>query len=156
LARAEDTEDPGDFALHLVWHADRGCFRNRRMRDCGGLELRGADPLAGDVERVVGPSVQEPVTVRVDRRPVAVRPHAREPAPVRVEVALVVAPDTARHAGPRSLAHELADLAAHWPALRVEDVHVLPESREAERNLLDRLGDAGREKARPHFRSARL
>ena len=42
--------------------------------------------------------MQEPVAVRVDRRPVAVRPHAGEAAPVRLEVALVVAPDAAGHA----------------------------------------------------------
>ena len=41
------------------------------------LELRRADALARDVERVVGAAVQEPVAVLVDRRPVAVRPDVR-------------------------------------------------------------------------------
>ena len=66
--------------------------------------------LPGDVERVVGAAVQVPVAVLVDRRPVAVHPHAGKARPVRLEVALVVAPDPARHARPRPAADELADL----------------------------------------------
>ena len=45
--------------------------------DRGRLELGRPDPLAGDVERVVGAPVQEPVAVLVDRGPVAVHPDAR-------------------------------------------------------------------------------
>ena len=77
--------------------------------------------------------MQEPVAVLVDGRPVAVRPHAGEAAPVRVEVALRVAPEPARHPGPRPAADELADLAAHRPPVRVDHVHVLAERGEAER-----------------------
>ena len=89
--------------------------------------------LPGDVERVVGAPVQEPVAVLVDGRPVAVRPHAGEAAPVRLEVALRVAPEPARHARERPLADELADLAADGVAVGVEHVHVLAERGEAER-----------------------
>ncbi len=60
--------------------------------------------------------MQEPVAVGVDRGPVAVRPDTREAPPVGVEVALGVAPDAARHAGPRLGADELADLAAQRPS----------------------------------------
>ena len=39
------------------------------------LDLGRPDPLARDLERVVGPAVDEPVAVGVDARPVAVHPH---------------------------------------------------------------------------------
>src|SRR5207247_1717735 len=94
-------EDPRDLALHGVRHSDRRRLGDDAAADRGGLELGGPDPLAGDVERVVRPAVQEPVAVLVDRRPVAVRPDAREAPPVRLEVALVVAPDAPRHPRPR-------------------------------------------------------
>ena len=93
VARLEHAEDPRHLALHLVRDADGRGLRDCAMCDRRRLELRRADPLAGDVERVVGTAVQEPVAVLVDRRPVAVRPDAGEAAPVRVEIAIVVAPD---------------------------------------------------------------
>ena len=134
--------------------AHGGRFGDDATPDRGRLELRRADALAGDVERVVTAPVQVPVAVRVDRRPVAVRPHAGEAAPVRLEVPLVVPPDAARHAGPRAPADELADLAAHRVALPVDDVHVLAERRKPERDGLDRLGDDRRQKARAHLGAA--
>ena len=94
--------------------------------------------------------MQEPVAVLVDRRPVAVRPDAGEAAPVRLEVALVVAPDAARHPGPGPAADELADLAAHAASpVGVDDVHVLAERGEAERDRLDRLRSAVERKHAP-------
>ena len=77
-AREQAAEDPRHLALHLVRHADRRGLAHGRVRDGGRLELGRADPLAGDVERVVGAPVQEPEPVLVDRGPVAVRPDARE------------------------------------------------------------------------------
>src|SRR5205823_10103662 len=84
----------------------------------------------------------------------AVRPHAGNSAPVRIEIALAVAPDAARHAGPRPPADELADLAAYGSALLVDDVHVLPERGKAKRDRLDRLRDHGREEARADLGTA--
>src|SRR4029077_13976767 len=72
VPRLEDAEDPRDFALHGMWISDRGGFGDRVVRDGCRLELRRADALARDVERVVRTAVQEPVAVFVDRRPVAV------------------------------------------------------------------------------------
>ena len=72
-ARRDDAEDPRDLALHLVRHADRRGLGHRRVRDRRRLELGRADPLARDVERVVGAPVQEPEAVLVDRRLVALR-----------------------------------------------------------------------------------
>src|SRR6185295_20159368 len=147
VAGLQHAEDPGDLAFHLVWDADRGSFGDGAVTHGRRLELGGADALAGDVERVVGASVQVPVTVLVDRRPVAVRPDSGEAPPVRVEVTLVVTPDAARHPRPGAFADELAHFAAHGRAVRSVHVHVLAERRKAERDRLDRLGDARREKA---------
>src|SRR5579862_2539429 len=124
LRAVRHAEDPRHLALHRVRDADGSGLGDDAAADRGGLELGGTDALAGDVERVVAASVQEPVAVVVHRRPVAVCPDAGEAPPVRVEVALLVAPDASRHPRPRPLAHELADLAANRVPGRVEDVHV--------------------------------
>ena len=102
LPGAQHAEAPHDLALDLVRHADRAGLGDRRVADERRLVLGRADALAGDVERVVGAAVQEPVAVGVDRRPVAVRPDAGEAPPVGLEVALGVAPDAARHAPARA------------------------------------------------------
>src|SRR6476619_176122 len=107
----EHAEEPRNFALDLVGDSDRRGFGDRSVCDRSRLELCRPDPLALDVERVVGAAVQEPVAVFVDGCPVAVRPDSGKASPVRAEVALVVAPDAARHSGPGSFAHELADFA---------------------------------------------
>ena len=78
---------------HLVRDPDGRRLDDRRMADRRRLELGRADPLACDVQRVVRASVEEPVAVLVDRRPVAVRPDSGEPPPVRFEVPLRIAPD---------------------------------------------------------------
>ena len=91
-------------------HADRGRLRDRRVRGERALHLRRPQPLAGDRQRVVGPTVEEPEPVLVARRPVAVDPDAREATPVGLEVPLRVAPDPPRHRGPRLAADELPHL----------------------------------------------
>src|SRR6266545_748554 len=156
VAGLQDAEDPGDLALHVVRNADRRRLGDGRVGDRRGLELGGADALARDVERVVGTPVEEPVAVLVDRGPVSVCPHAREALPVRIQETLVVAPDAAGHPGPRAFAHELTDLAAHGFPLGPEDVQILPQCREAERNRLHGLRDTGGEEARADLGPARL
>ena len=121
------------------------------MADGCGLELGRPDALAGDVQRVVRASVEEPVAVLVDGGPVAVGPDARESPPVRLQVALRVAPDPARHARPRAPADELADLAANRPALVVDDVDVLAERGKAYGARLRRLQHRDREEAGAHL-----
>ena len=111
------------------------------------FELGRADPLPCDVEGVVGTSVQAPVAVLVDRRPVPVRPHAGKTAPVGLEIAGVVAPDPARHSGPGPGADELAHLLPQRGSLGREDVHRLPEGGKAERARLGRRHRSDREEA---------
>src|SRR5205085_9124409 len=109
LARLQDAEDPRLFAFHGVRYADRSRLGDDPARDRCGLELCQPDALARDVERVVAPAVQVPVAVRVDRRPVAVRPCAGEPLPVGLdESRAVVVADAARHPGPRAVDEEVA------------------------------------------------
>ena len=123
------TEAPDGLALGVVGHADHRRLRHRRMRDQHRLHLGRPEPLAGDVDRLVGAPEQEPLAVLVDLRPVAVAPDAREHGPVGLDVAVGVAPDAARHPRPRLLADELAHLAAHGLPGGVEHVHVHPQRR---------------------------
>src|SRR3981189_731080 len=93
-----------------------------------GLDLCGSQSLARHLDRVVRSAEDVPQRIlRVDISPVAVHPDAVEAAPVRVEVALLVAPETARHTWPRIADHELADLSANRMPLGID--HVRGDSR---------------------------
>ena len=140
-------EDPRDLALDVVRHADRRRLCDPRVAERGRLELGGADPLARDVERVVGAPVEVPVAVIVDRRPVAVRPDAGEPPPVRVEVPLRIPqmPRVIPGHGRRQTSSPTSPRTG-FP-VRSEHVHVQAERRKADRALLDRLGHDHREEA---------
>ena len=63
----EHDEHPQRLALQLVGDADRGRLDHRRVRDHDGLDLGRTEPLARELDRVVGAAVQEPLAV-VDRR----------------------------------------------------------------------------------------
>ena len=67
-APLEDAEDDDDLALDLVGHPDGGRLEDRPMARGGALDLGRSDALAGDLERVVGAALDEPVAVG-DRRP---------------------------------------------------------------------------------------
>src|SRR3981081_1153905 len=91
------------------------------MPDQHGLDLCGTQPLASDLDRLGGAPQDVPQAVLwIFVRPVAMHPHVLEPAPVRVEVALLVTPETTRHARPWIAERELADLSTHRFALCVE------------------------------------
>ena len=66
LAAAERRDDDDRLALDRVRDADRGRLDDRRMGRRRGLDLRRADALAGDLERVVGAAADVPVAVGVD------------------------------------------------------------------------------------------
>src|SRR6266508_4460046 len=136
----------------LVCHRGRDLLRACRRRIAVGLQDT-KDP--GDLSLHV---VRDADRRRfgVDGGPVAVRPDAREALPVRIQEALLVAPDSSGHPGPRSFAHQLTHLAADGLPLGPEDIHVLPERREAERDRLHRLRDTGREEARADLGPTRL
>ena len=133
-AGTRHAEDDDRLALELVGDADRRSRQHRRVGDGARLDLGRADPLAGDLERVVRPAVDVPVAVAVGRGPVAVDPQPGDPAPVRLEVALVagLGPEAAGHPGPRGAEGELADRAADRPARIVDDVGGHPDARAVE------------------------
>src|SRR3954452_7487793 len=149
VPRQEAAEDPRDLALHLVRHADRRGLSDRGVADRGRLELRRPHPLAGDVERVVGAAVEEPESVLVDRRPVAVRPDPGEAAPVGLDELLRIAPEAACHARERPAADELADLAGadERAPVAVDHVHRHSERGAADRAGLDRRNGRRRQEA---------
>ena len=85
----------------------------RGMRRQRALDLRRAQPLAGDLHacrRCGRAGTRSPSSSTLAQSPCTHTSGHR--APVRVEVALGVASSAARHAGPRLRAHELADVAA--------------------------------------------
>ena len=92
------------------------------MRHGRALDLGRTDALAGDLERVIGAALDEPIAVLVDERPVAVDPRSRDARPVRLEVALAVLPEAAGHARQRLAQHQLANLATHGCPVRVDHV----------------------------------
>ena len=89
---------------------DRRGLGDRRVAHERALDLGGADAVAGDVEHVVDAADDPEVAVLVAARAVAGEVHVRDHVPVRLEVALVVAPERARHRRPRPLDDELAAL----------------------------------------------
>ena len=79
-----------------------------------------------------------------------------EPPPIRVEVALVVAPDAARHGGPRLFADELPHLArGDRRSVGAPDVDVHPERGTSERAGLQLRDRQRREEARADLGAAR-
>ena len=137
---SRDAQDHDRLALELVRDADRGGGGDRGVGHRAGLHLGRADPLAGDLEGVVGAAVDVPEAVGVGRRPVAVDPETGHRPPVRVEVALVVrlGPEAAGHPRPRGPDRQLADRAPDRPSGRVHDVGRHPDARPVERGRPDR------------------
>src|SRR5215212_10782039 len=82
LARLEHYEQHDTLALDRVGHADRGGLRDGRVADRRRLDLGWAEPLAGDLDGVVGAALDEPEAVLVDGGPIAVDPDIRDSRPV--------------------------------------------------------------------------
>src|SRR5207247_803421 len=80
---------------------DGGGFEHARVRDDDRLHFRRTEALARELDRVVGPAVQEPLPVVRHAREVAVPPHVGPARPVGIEVALRIAVEAAGHARPR-------------------------------------------------------
>ena len=138
----QDDEAPDALALDLVGDADGGRLGDGGMSDGRALDLGRAEPLAGNLERVVAPAVEEPEAVGVDRGPVAVGPDVGPARPVCRQVALRIVPEAPGHPRPGLRADQLANPAAERPALGVEDVDGHPQARAAEGARLQRRRSA--------------
>src|SRR5215204_620576 len=87
--------------------------------------LRRSDAFAGDLQRVVAATENEPVSVLVAHRPIAVDPGVLESGPVCFEIALVVLPEAASHPDPRLFDDKLADLIwTYRLTLFIDDVDI--------------------------------
>ena len=82
------------------------------------------EPLAGDVDGVVAAPQDVPHAVLVDGTEIAVYPYAIKTAPVGIQIALVVAPEAARHSDPWLTDNQVAHLPAHGVAELVDDIGV--------------------------------
>ena len=106
LARAKAHEDDDHLALDVVRHADGSGLEHRRVGHGRALHLGRADALAGDLERVVGPALDEPVAVLVDQSPSHRGPTCRaratstspgsDPGPARTRGSCPAAADATR------------------------------------------------------------
>src|SRR5205809_4191776 len=138
LVRPQHDEADDRLALHRVGHADHARLGNGGMAHEHRLDLRGTEALAGDLERVVRASLDEPEAVPVHERPVTVDPDVFPPGPVRLLVASRVLPETLGHSRPRRRHHELAHLTAYRRAILAEAVGRHPGDRPGERARFDR------------------
>src|SRR5262249_23065788 len=155
-AGTEHGEADHRFALDVVRHADGSGLVDGRVADQHGLDLRRADALAGDLERVVGSPVDEPVPVLVDEGPVAMDPYVGPARPVRLDVSIGILPESVRHAGPRPCHDQLAHLTAHRLAVVAEALGGHPWDGTAEGARLDRAVGEAREDAARDLRTARV
>src|SRR5262249_4021656 len=112
--------------------------------------------LAGDFDGVVRAAKDVPEAIGVDRREVAMYPHAGEAAPVCRFVALRRTPEAASHAGPGLANHEFTYLIAHGLAQLVH--HVRRHARHGAREGagLDRLYRRAADDAARHLRATRV
>ena len=144
-ASAQNTHTTSPFTS--CGHADRGGLSDRGVRPRSTRTQR-ADALARDVDRVVGATVQVPQAVRVDRRPVAVLPHAGQAA----STSRGSARDRPRNRGSCPATASCTRARRPRPAraapVGVPHVDAHPEAGAAERARLERGGRRGREEAR--------
>src|SRR5204863_3990390 len=110
-ARLERHVHFGHTSLDLVLDRDDGGLGDLRDRETGGLDLFGAEAVAGDVDDVVDAAEDAVVTVGRLHRPVAAQERPVAPVlalgilvvlgEIRLDVALAVAPDRLHDARPR-------------------------------------------------------
>ena len=107
---AQDAVDPDDIAAQLVGHADGRGLGDGGMADQRALDLGRAQPVAADLDHVVDAADHPDVAVLVHTRRVAGQIVALflETLPVLADVALRVAVNRARHAGPGAFDDQVA------------------------------------------------
>ena len=86
------------------------CDYYGRVLDEHRFHLRGAEPLAGNLDRVVRAAEDVPQPVIVDGRPVAMDPDVFKTGPVGLKITLLILPEATSHANPGGPNHQLAHL----------------------------------------------
>ena len=141
----------------VVGDADCGRLVDGVVVDEYAFDLGRADLSAGDVQGVVGASVEEPEAVCVLLCEVAVVPQILPRRPVLLQIALVARPQRLRHRGTGVARDEVAALARLFDRLAtlVDDIDVHPEPRTAQRAGFQRLVRHWHEEAAADLRAAR-
>ena len=144
LGRGDDENDQ-PLALGWVHDPDGRSLAHRVEREEDFLDLRRAQALAGDFDRVVGAAenVEEPLFIM--QREITVDPLARARAPVGIQVALVVVPEGLRHPDERRPDRQLADRSDQRVALVVDHIGRHRGAGRVERRGGDGLDDDARE-----------
>ena len=115
-------------ALHIVLVANHGSFGNAGMQYQGGLDLGGAQAVAGDVEYVVHPTGDPVVTILVATGAVTGEVVALVGTEIGINQPLVIAIDGTDLAGPAGLDGQIAGGGAlQLVAVRVHQHGLHPE-----------------------------
>src|SRR5579862_6153751 len=123
LRAFERNEGVNSLAGHLVELPTDGGFGDGRMVDERALYLGGRNPMAADVHHVVDAAHEPIVAFGVAMSAVAGKITMRKLRPIGLYVTLVVTPDAAQHAGPRTRQHHVAAAAQrHRVAVVADDV----------------------------------
>src|SRR5690606_34342132 len=101
IAGPEHGEDDDSLPFDVVRNTDRGGFLDCFVRNGRRFDFGRTDPLAGDLERVIGATANEPGAIFGDLGPVAVDPDTRKPGPVGVQVSVVITPESLGDSNPR-------------------------------------------------------
>src|SRR5579859_4819802 len=156
VARPQHHKYHDRLTLELVRHADRRRLEHRGMRGGSRFYFCRPDPLARDLERVVRASFDIPEAPFIYTGPIAMHPDVAKATPVCGEVLVGIAPEAARHTGPRLANDQLAHGAAERAALRVGDVSGNAGHGARKAGRLDRRPGRRAENAAGAFGAARV
>ncbi|MBA7641690.1 hypothetical protein ES703_49375 [subsurface metagenome] len=139
--------------LQLVGEADARGLPHRLMLVDDGLHLGGAQPFSCDLDYVVRPPMEEPVSVLVHGGPVPVEPDTGPPGPVGLDIPLRLVPEAPGHGGRRLLADQITHLVPDRLAVVVEDIDGHPEAGAPKRGGLQGHDREGKEEAAEDLRA---
>ena len=109
LGGAFEGDEGGEgLAFERIGFADDGGFGHVFVANQGAFDFGGADAVAGDVENVVNASHNPEIAVFILAATVAGKVAAGDFAPIGLAESLGIAPDAAKHAGPRFADDEFA------------------------------------------------
>jgi len=107
-ATLEGDEATSAWPLRSSGRPTTGGLRNLFMADKGALNLRGANPMAGNIQDIIDAAHNPEIAVFVLPAAITGEVAALDLAPIRIFVALRIAPEAAQHAGPGFAKDEFA------------------------------------------------